>query len=415
MVPTTAPCARRHPRLVPVAVALAAAAVLSVAVGPGSGAGAGSPSAREQRAQVRAEQAQVAARVDALRGDEQQVQAALVALEENVRGQQAALDDARRQIEESTAQVAEAEAAIADTGGQIDELRAALVAQAVEAYIDPPDDDFFRRLRAVDAQEDAARRALLDMRAGEQIDVVDELRAAQQRLDDERRRAEDARRRAEQASADAEQALAGLEAARAEQAAFAEQVRGRLEASLAESAHLAQLDADLSRQVAAEQAALAAMVRPAAKAPASTPSAASATGSRVSVRRPALATVGTITVAASVADQLRALLAAASSDGIFLGGYGYRDVNIQIALRAQNCGGWSDRAIYEVPAEQCSPPTARPGSSLHEQGLAVDFSVNGRFIESRSSEEFRWLAANAGRFGFHNLPSEPWHWSTTGG
>ena len=28
---------------------------------------------------------------------------------------------------------------------------------------------------------------------------------------------------------------------------------------------------------------------------------------------------------------------------------------------------------------------------------------------------FVWLAANAGRFGFSNLPSEPWHWSTTGG
>ena len=26
-----------------------------------------------------------------------------------------------------------------------------------------------------------------------------------------------------------------------------------------------------------------------------------------------------------------------------------------------------------------------------------------------------WLAANAERFGFSNLPSEPWHWSTTGG
>ena len=25
-----------------------------------------------------------------------------------------------------------------------------------------------------------------------------------------------------------------------------------------------------------------------------------------------------------------------------------------------------------------------------------------------------WLAANAGSFGFRNLPSEPWHWSTNG-
>lgn len=25
-----------------------------------------------------------------------------------------------------------------------------------------------------------------------------------------------------------------------------------------------------------------------------------------------------------------------------------------------------------------------------------------------------WLHANAGRFGFVNLPSEPWHWSVDG-
>ncbi len=26
----------------------------------------------------------------------------------------------------------------------------------------------------------------------------------------------------------------------------------------------------------------------------------------------------------------------------------------------------------------------------------------------------QWLAANASSYGFYNLPSEPWHWSTTG-
>ncbi|WNG61464.1 M15 family metallopeptidase [Archangium gephyra] len=27
---------------------------------------------------------------------------------------------------------------------------------------------------------------------------------------------------------------------------------------------------------------------------------------------------------------------------------------------------------------------------------------------------FVWLKANAARYGFINLPSEPWHWSTNG-
>lgn len=31
-----------------------------------------------------------------------------------------------------------------------------------------------------------------------------------------------------------------------------------------------------------------------------------------------------------------------------------------------------------------------------------------------SSECFKWLSKNATTYGFKNLKSEPWHWSTTG-
>ena len=34
--------------------------------------------------------------------------------------------------------------------------------------------------------------------------------------------------------------------------------------------------------------------------------------------------------------------------------------------------------------------------------------------ERRTTFWIRWLAGNAASFGFYNLPSEPWHWSTTG-
>jgi LAS superfamily LD-carboxypeptidase LdcB len=50
---------------------------------------------------------------------------------------------------------------------------------------------------------------------------------------------------------------------------------------------------------------------------------------------------------------------------------------------------------------------------MHEQGLAIDFTQNGSTL-TRGSSGFQWLVANAGRFGFRNLPSEPWHWSTNG-
>jgi LAS superfamily LD-carboxypeptidase LdcB len=118
-------------------------------------------------------------------------------------------------------------------------------------------------------------------------------------------------------------------------------------------------------------------------------------------------------VASSIAGQLGNLLSAASAAGLHLGGGGYRDSSSQIALRRAHCGT-SPYAIYEMPASQCHPPTAPPGQSMHEQGLAIDFTNNGSLINSHSDPAWQWLSANAGRFGLRNLPSEPWHWSTNG-
>ena len=123
--------------------------------------------------------------------------------------------------------------------------------------------------------------------------------------------------------------------------------------------------------------------------------------------------VGGIEVAEEIAEPVEALLAAATADGFSLHGGGFRDPQRQIELRRANCGT-TDFDIFEKPARECNPPTARPGQSQHEVGLAIDFTNNGRLVTSRDDAAFVWLAANAGRFGFINLPSEPWHWSTTG-
>ncbi|MDP8991931.1 MAG: M15 family metallopeptidase, partial [Actinomycetota bacterium] len=128
---------------------------------------------------------------------------------------------------------------------------------------------------------------------------------------------------------------------------------------------------------------------------------------------PGLTTVRGITVASSIAGQLASLLSAADGAGLSLSGGGYRSSQQQIQTRMNNCGT-SNYAIYEMPSSQCSPPTAKPGASMHERGLAIDFTNRGSLITSRSNPAFRWLAGNAGRFGFRNLPAEPWHWSTNG-
>jgi probable HAF family extracellular repeat protein len=126
-----------------------------------------------------------------------------------------------------------------------------------------------------------------------------------------------------------------------------------------------------------------------------------------------LRTVRDITVSAAIGDQIDRLLAAAEADGISLTGHGYRDHGRQIALRRAHCGT-SDYAIYQMPASRCSPPTARPGTSMHERGEAIDFSCDGMLIRSHSNPCYRWLEDHAADYGLYNLPSEAWHWSTNG-
>lgn len=122
---------------------------------------------------------------------------------------------------------------------------------------------------------------------------------------------------------------------------------------------------------------------------------------------------GTIVNASKAADW-NALLQASDAAGLQLSGSGFRTLDSQIRLRTQNCGGASHYAVYEKPSNQCSPPTATPGNSQHEQALAIDVQDNGMSISSHFSRAWVWLKGNAHRWGFFNLPSEPWHWSTTG-
>lgn len=120
---------------------------------------------------------------------------------------------------------------------------------------------------------------------------------------------------------------------------------------------------------------------------------------------------GSITVAGSIAEDVQALLDMAGRQGVPLCGWGYRDPQRQIELRRSHCGA-SDYAIYQMPASQCDPPTARPGASMHERGLAVDFTCRGSIVRGGACDSF--LRSEAERHGLYNLPSEIWHYSTTG-
>ena len=375
---------------------LAAALAMSPSPSIAERAG-GNPSA--ERAKVRAEQANLASEVDVLTATDAELSSALDALQANVVGQEAQLAEANRAAAEAEAALADALAAVKAKTAEIDLLRDQIREFAVQAFVHPPSDDAMEALDTADPGEAAQKRALLEVRSINDADLLDRLTAAEEDLEIQRQLAEDAAQRAEEKRATAADRLAELSAARDQQAAYADRVNARLAHALAEAAALEELDAELSAKIAAEQAELARRAASSGRRSGGGSGGGSFNGSLSTVRCP---TGGSITVATSIAGDTQALLDAAP-DSLSLCGWGWRSSQRQQEL-------WDEHGCDSG----CSVPTARPGSSMHERGLAIDFTSGGRAIQSRNNNAFRWLDANAGRYGFRNLPSEPWHWSTNG-
>jgi len=374
-----------------------------------------------KREQVRKDRAAVATKLDVLRASDADVNKALTDLDANLGAQQAVVSSAQQASDLAARQLDEKRQAERRKAEELAAIKAKMAGIAVEAYMSPLKGSLVNMLKSSSLNDASRRRELLDLSANHGAEVTRQLKTAKADLETERKAAEVAERLAGDRRSEVEQRLAGLRQAADQQRQVATQVEGRIEAGLAEASALSAVDSQLSDQIAARQAELAAQVRAAAQAQAQArvvtrvPEPPSGGGGDVAVppsNSVGLTTVGGITVASSIAGQLQSLLNAASADGLQLGGSGYRDPSEQVALRQAHCGS-SNYAIYQMSPSECSPPTARPGTSMHEQGLAIDFTEGGSVL-SRGSAGFGWLSGNAGRFGFSNLPSEPWHWSTNG-
>ncbi len=77
---------------------------------------------------------------------------------------------------------------------------------------------------------------------------------------------------------------------------------------------------------------------------------------------------------------------------------GRRSGDEQMALRRQNCPD-----PVNSDSTECSPWTAKPGTSDHERGLAADLAYEDAVTEA-------WAHANADRFDLQfDVPTEAWH------
>lgn len=384
--------------------------------------------------------------IDVLTASRDAVRAEVADTDTEVRAAQAAADLAHQRVVEAEATALQAAARSRDASTKAAEAAAEVRSYAVEAFVRPPAQDVLSAGELAESSDAAYATGVLTIVAGQRRRVVDTMVAARALADRDREAASAAAGTARTELDRARSQVVALQSARAEQVQLASQLDDRLDAALSEAAALRSVSTRTAEDLATQEIALrssgpASPPAPASAAPRPTVPPGSPGTSSPQPNRPATTTppttgggttttgppvttpglvtwsdvvkVGGIWVNKSVASQVRGLLDAAAAAGISLSGGGYRDPAGQIAVRRANCGT-SDYAIYQMPASQCTPPTARPGTSMHERGLAMDLQSSGRLITSRSDPAFVWLAANAARFGFHNLPSEPWHWSTTG-
>jgi len=418
---------------------------------------------QRQQQEVRKQKADAAGRLDVLQANDDQVKGALQALHDDVTDQRRALAAAEERSATAQQAAADAKALEAKKQDEVGQAATSVRTLALRAYVGGDTGASIDSVVSAGSGSEAVVRTVLgSLRSSQMVDALDALESAQQDLAAARKAADRASKRAGDRLADAQSQLTSLQQAQVRQQALATRVESRLESTLAEVASLSRLDATLAGQIAGQQAVIAAQLKQAreeaaaqaaARAAATQTAAATAPGTARPTQPPppspgnvpapprtgsggggnqpapyAISPAGTgrgpngtfqlvevagITVAASLGDDLARMLPAAQAAGYRLGGGGYRSSDAQIAMRESNCGT-SDYAIWDMPASECDPPTARPGASMHELGLAIDFVCNGALVNSRSSGCYQWLARNAARYGLYNLPSEPWHWSVNG-
>ena len=383
--------------------------------------------AKTDRQEAREDATDVASRIDALDDEAGDLAVKLDLLYITINIAESRLEVATAQVSATQADIAAVATRIADLEAVRSDLESIIVESAITQYVGGHQQAQATVFSAEDPMEWSLRQGLYNIVVSRVTTIQDQLRVINAHLTEAQTTALDLGAAAEKDLADLARVRTDTEAARQTQTDVLLQVQERLDRRLSEAEALAAIDVELSaeirrgeeeiaRRLAVAQALTRKRQREKAAAEQRAEDSAEPTGPRGSdmIARPdEIVNVRGINIHQSIAEQLRNLINAAEADGIIIGGSGWRSTEHQIELRIQNCGG-SDYLIFDAPAEACSPPTARPATSNHEAGLALDLTADGRAIVDRNSREFQWLVTNGPNYGFYNLWSEPWHWSVDG-
>ena len=389
-----------------------------------------------QREELQQEAEAATANLDVDTADAAKLVDALNKTQAAVHAQETALKEAERALADAEAVVRDSKARIVELEEELLSTRERLRAAVINSYVSFQAPTGTLSVLGADPWETAHKEALAGFATGSGIDDLDDLRRLGEELERWRLQADEAASAAETRRREETLVLAAWHEAANREASLLVQAEERVDRRLAEVQLIMQHDAELAAEIeAAERQIVAALARQQAAEEARRRAEEEARRkAEEEARRRAeeagrapepVATVGPdgvnfeltwvrgFEVNTQIADDVEGLVAALEAEGFDMGGRGYRSHQEQINLRRSNCGT-SEWAIWQKPSSTCRPPTARPGRSNHEKGLAIDFTESGRLITSRSRPVFQALQRLAPQFGLKNLPSEPWHWSVDG-
>ena len=360
---------------------------------------------REERKQVQEDSTKTQEEIGELLGDLDNLEIAFNNLVTAADSADEAVDASIRKLSDAQAEQARTATRIAELEAEIAETRLLLQQSAIAAYTSFQGPNSEQTALSSDPWQHARSQALRHFANRSTEDLLDAFRGQAAELEALREESDRYINELEELRNDALEREDNFNRAVARESHALEAIENRRDDLIAELEALENESAELAGRITREVDRLAAIAAAARRR---------AQGVTVPPNAPVeLTSVWGIVVNVLIAEELEGLLVAMEAEGFTVSGGGYRDNSRQIELRRQHCGT-SDYAVYQMPASQCRPPTARPGFSQHEVGLAVDFIHNGRIISSRNTAVFQALTRIAPDYGFKNLPSEPWHWSTTG-
>lgn len=204
---------------------------------------------RADRDAVRADRARAAADLDPLLSANEQIEDALRVLTEDLATRQAELDATRSQLERARIEADAARDEVIQEQQNIADLRLQLQRQAITAYVQPRGDGGEDVLRASDLNEGERRRALVSAVQTSQADILDDLRVAEANRELAAARAENAQRDIESRELQAQQQVALVDEAIANQQRLDAILQVRIAEFQAEVDLLASDEANLQAEI----------------------------------------------------------------------------------------------------------------------------------------------------------------------